>query len=367
VAIFENSNKQPVVVSTTHSVSDTERVTQIVQSPDLAVSTTQTEIRFGNGHRALEETTERNLGSDPSSHVSAKESSTRTSDDALHSTYSQSRTDSLTLPDGTQQRQTITVSEAMDYAGQAPDLRPALATVAAANHAGNLDRHPELEKAGISESKRLEKISTGPDGVQHIDAYTTAVDPKGHTVNSHEVSDVTRMSGNGQVATIRQTTHDDNLGHHFKSKAIENSTYGQDGKIHTTIHTVLEGSSPATMQKESYHEQSGSGLAPHVSDSLKAHLVKAGYTAQDAAETVNGVSQHLAKALDDHAMGTGASVEFHPSGPVAVSLSNGHTSPQADSISVPMDQLKAVHESGHAQSLDTPNPPVHSAGREMSI
>jgi hypothetical protein len=270
------------------------------------------------------------------------------------------------MADGSQVRQTLTVSKAMDYAGQAPDLRAALATVAGANHVGNLDRHPELENAGITESKRFENISTRPDGTQHVNAHTTTVDPKGHMVTSDEVSDITHMSGNGQVVTIRQTTHDDSLGHHFKSKAIENSTYGQDGKIHTTIHTVMD-SSAGTMQKQSYHEQSGSGLAPHVSDSLKAHLVKAGYTAQDAAETVNGVSQHLAKALDDHAMGTGASVEFHASGPVAVSLSNRHASPQADTISVPMDQLKAVHESGRAQSLGAPNLQVHSAGREMSI
>jgi hypothetical protein len=367
VAIFADSNNRPVAVSTSHSVSDVERVTQIIQNPDLAASSKQTEITYGNGHRALEETTERSIGADPSSHGSAKLTATRVTDDTLHSSFAESRVDSLTLADGTQERQTLTVSQATQFVGKAPDLRPALDTVVAGNHAGRLEPNPELQKMGITESKRVEKIATGPDGVEHIEAYTSVVDPKGRSMSSHEVSSVTHISGNGHVDTIRETTRDDSMGGQSRSKVIEDSAYGADGKIHTKIHTETVGSNEASAQKESYHEQSGSGLAPHVSDSLKAHLVKAGYSAQDAAETVSGVSQHLARALDDHAMGAGGSVDFHASGPVAVSLSNGQASPQADTISVSMDQLKAVHESGHTQSLGAPSAPSHSAGREMSI
>jgi hypothetical protein len=368
VAIFENSDKQPVAVSTAHSVSDVERVTQLIESPEPSVSSSQTEITYGNGHRALEQKTERNLGSDPDSHVSAKLTSTQTKDDTLHAAYAESRVDSLTLPDGTQERQTITVSTATRFVGDAPNLRPALDAVVAANHPGRLDPNPELEKMGISQSKQLEKISKGPDGVEHVDAYSSSIDPKGRSVSSHDVSDVTHMSGNGRADTIRQTTHQDSQGNQSKSKVIEDATYGLDGKIHTRVHTEAESLSPASMHKESYREQSGaSELSPHVSDSLKAHLEKSGYTAKDAAETVNGVSQHLAQALNEHAMGAGGSVDFHASGPVAVSLSSGQASPQAGTISVSMDQLKAVHESGHIQSLDLTNTPSHAAGREMSI
>src|SRR5258708_20606179 len=53
--------------------------------------------------------------------------------------------------------------------------------------------------------------------------------------------------------------------------------------------------------------------SPHVSDSLRAHLEKSGYSAKDAAETVNGVSQHLAQALNEHAIGAGGRSEEHTS------------------------------------------------------
>ena len=98
--------------------------------------------------------------------------------------------------------------------------------------------------------------------------------------------------------------------------------------------------------------QSSAGLSAHVSDSLVNHLVSHGYSAHEAQQTVHGVSHTLGQEVNGHTMGNAGSVEFHKEGPVAVSLSNENTASSGHTLSVAMDTLKAVHESGMSQNLD---------------
>jgi archaellin len=115
---------------------------------------------------------------------------------------------------------------------------------------------------------------------------------------------------------------------------------------------VGHGHSAGGSLSSGHSSQSSEGLSAHVSDSLVHHLVSHGYSAHEAQQTVQGVSHTLSQEVNGHTMGNAGSVEFHKEGPVAVSLSNENTASSGHTLSVAMDALKAVHESGMSQNLD---------------
>ena len=126
----------------------------------------------------------------------------------------------------------------------------------------------------------------------------------------------------------------------------------------------MSGLSQAELQKDGFQagvhvgavhagdSHNAEGLPTHVSDSLVNHLVEHGYSTDEARQTVQGVSHTLAQEVNAHAMGQTGSVEFHKEGPVAVSLSNGNAASSGSTLTVSLDTLKTVHESGIPQNLD---------------
>jgi archaellin len=123
------------------------------------------------------------------------------------------------------------------------------------------------------------------------------------------------------------------------------SSYGESMSRH-------DSSYPVNQQHDTSYTEKSVGLSAHVSDSLVNHLVSQGYSAHEAKQTVQGVSHTLGQELNGHTMGNAGSVEFHKEGPVAVSLSSENTASNGHTLSVAMDSLKAVHESGMSQNLD---------------
>lgn len=151
-------------------------------------------------------------------------------------------------------------------------------------------------------------------------------------------------SGSHYGSSVSQSgvSHSDSIGSSVSHGHSDSSSVGGASATHES----------GTSQNVQHSSQHSDGLSAHVSDSLVNHLVSHGYSAQEAHQTVQGVSHTLGQEVNGHAMGKTGSVEFHKEGPVAVSLSSENTASNGNTISVAMDTLKAVHESGLSQNLD---------------
>jgi hypothetical protein len=119
-----------------------------------------------------------------------------------------------------------------------------------------------------------------------------------------------------------------------------------------------QGAAAAARYLQSHSEgvssgHASTGLSEHVSQSIENRLVSDGYSVAEARETVKGVSESLGHAVSTHTAGTSSSVEFHKEGPVAVSMTSGEAVSSNKTVALSMDELKAVHESGHVQSLQS--------------
>lgn len=113
-------------------------------------------------------------------------------------------------------------------------------------------------------------------------------------------------------------------------------------------------------------------LSSHTHDSIVSYLTdKAGYAAHEAKQLVNGVSDYLGNAIPSHVSGSGGALEFNKTGAEAVSMNHSASgsivaSHDGTTASIPMDRLKAVHESGMVQDLASRDMGSQSHVQELS-
>lgn len=242
--------------------------------------------------------------------------------------------------------------------------------------------------AGEGSSSHYGSSMSLQTGLQHSDSYGSSASSShnrstaetaswGHNADeNHTISETASMtdsasSNTGDTQSVTRTVSGGGI---FLQGNYENyrglSHFGDDGywdraaAADTIKQEFLSGVSQAELKKDGFEAGGGhvathadgghsEGLPAHVSDSLVNHLVNHGYSAQEAQQTVQGVSHTLSQEVNGHAMGQTGSVEFHKEGPVAVSLSNGNAASSGNTVTVSMDALKTVHESGIAQNLES--------------
>jgi hypothetical protein len=208
---------------------------------------------------------------------------------------------------------------------------------------------------GVSHDMTLSRTSKDASGTTHSDTLVHHFDTVGNESNRH-IESVSRASvqhGIESVDTISRTEAD---GKSSIAATHSEVSMGRDGRAYEAS------------EQRSQSESHSDGLSAHVSQSLTGHLVKNGYSAEEARNTVAGISESLGHAIGGHSMGTAGSVEFHKQGPVAVSMSSGHAESTSNTVAVSMDELKKVHESGQSQDLTSGHhaSTMQTAANEMS-
>jgi hypothetical protein len=181
------------------------------------------------------------------------------------------------------------------------------------------------------------------------------------------------FGASGGVSAGIGLSHTNGSGESFSTESGHGSTMngGPVGPGNASISTGQSFSHDHSTGLRGAHSTE-TGLSSHVSDSLKQHLQSSGWSAHEASQTVNDVSQHLGDAIASHVRGSGGTVDFHSTGPALVSMTTGHSMNAGDSstVSISMDRLKDVHESGFSQSLASSQGVSHSrdsgASMEMS-
>lgn len=242
--------------------------------------------------------------------------------------------------------------------------------------------------AGEGSSSSYGSSMSLQSGLQHSDAYgrsasaghnrsITESASSGHNADSNhtfsETAGVTdsASSNTGDTQSVSRTTSGGGIFLQGNYESYQGQThFGNDGywdraaAADAIKQEFLSGLSQAELQKDGFQagvhvgavhagdSHNAEGLPTHVSDSLVNHLVEHGYSTDEARQTVQGVSHTLAQEVNAHAMGQTGSVEFHKEGPVAVSLSNGNAASSGSTLTVSLDTLKTVHESGIPQNLD---------------
>lgn len=339
----------PSASSSFHAIPDTVEVRNVVSTPHGQEIDTKT--ISANGKQWNTVSVEAQLGDTPLD--VQKLVSTRTDySGTLDSKFSEAAVYSEKTPSNGSKDRSITVEKGVQLTDPNPNLTSELAQAKAWSEQNDTADLKKLARSGVSVRDELSTTVTGPDGREHKSSDARTFNKDGTVTTSHEESDISKFNSNSKQATVTVTNHAertegaDGVSHStrtYATKSVKESAYELDGAFHSTTHTDYI--APQTSMG------SQSGLAPHVSQSLEQHLSQNGYSAHDAAQTVRDIGPQLAQALDDHSMGKGGAVEFHPSGPVAVTLASTQAEPQPGSISVAMDQLKAVHESGMVQDL----------------
>jgi DNA uptake protein ComE-like DNA-binding protein len=270
----------------------------------------------------------------------------------LDSKFSEAVVYSEKTSSSAQKDRTITVEKGVPLTDPNPDLTNELASAKMWSEQNDTADLKKLARSGVSVSDSLSSTVTGADGKEHKSTDTRTFNKDGTVTTSHEDSDITKFASSSKTATVTLTNHtEQTLGadgvargtQTYATKSVKESAYELDGAFHSATHTDFVSPQLPTGGQQS--------LAPHVSQSLEQHLSQNGYSAQDAAQTVRDIGPQLAQAINDHSMGQGGAIEFHQSGPVAVSLASTQAEAQPGVVSVAMDQLKAVHESGMAQNL----------------
>jgi hypothetical protein len=214
----------------------------------------------------------------------------------------------------------------------------------------------------------------------HVDARTGAHTTSVDAVTWDKVGN--RSHHTEQMTSVAHIEHGNVVVDASHSKSDGNSSsqetthkvmsLASDGRLYEESISGSAGGSYSQSTGRSELHSTSTGLSSHVSDSLKQHLQSSGWSAREASETVDNVSQHLGDAIGSHVRGTGGSVHFHSTGPEVVSMTSGHgmSVGESNTVSVSMDRLKDVHESGLTQSLASNHGVSHSrdngASMEMS-
>jgi hypothetical protein len=410
VAIFENTDGKPVAVSTgrseTHFTSDSaSRDKSTVSFSDARNEMSETHhvsTLDKNGHVST-------VDSVAVTRNGSKDVSSIAVDDMGNRTASLSRSFEGHDVAGVKTTTSFAASKQLAPDEAVPDLRGALV----AGAMGGVLAHTEPVPHGIAYTEAHAREFSGKNGSTVAEQQTRSIDAAGHETRGLDTINRSVGAENGRTVAQTVTLHQDDHGNkstafteeltsasgnealksqHTESVAFhdpkmdgkwampmeahrigealrENMTQTQavseTASLGTTVPTT---SAPrAEGQPGAWSFGGGLGHAPdqapnasalssHTYDSIVGFLTeKAGYAAHEAKAMVSGVSEYVSQALHDRVPGAGGALEFHKSGAEAVTLNhNGagsHASYDGNTASIPVDQLKAVHESGRVQDL----------------
>lgn len=301
-----------------------------------------------------------------------------------------------------------TVSEKLSPGEPVPDLRHAVLDSALQSQHRNDHPAPHVT---VTEATSHEM--SGKDGSSITDVMTRTVDSAGHETRGLDTIMRSVHAVKGETETRSSVLHQDDHGNKSTTVVEELSTPGAARTLvsqhseSVVFHDArMEGQWPMPMEAHRIgqnvhdhmtHEQKVSdagpggivttvpataaqmhegnswsfggglggghgaqardtGLSGHTQDSIVGFLTeKAGYAAHEAKAMVSSVSEYLSRAIQDPVSGGAGSVEFHKAGAEAVSLNHGssgtHANFDGNTASIPVDVLKAVHESGRVQDL----------------
>jgi hypothetical protein len=408
VAIFENTEGKAVAVSTGHSETQSTSDSASLDKSTVSFSDARNEMREThhvstldkNGHAS-------SVDSVAVTRNGSKEVSSLALDDMGNRTASLTRSFEGHDAKGNRTTTTFTASQQLASNEAVPDLRGALV----AGAMGGVLAHAEPVPHGVSYTEAHARELNGKNGSTVTEQQTRTIDAAGHETrgldtisrsvgaeNGHSVAqtvtlhqddhgnkstaftqELTSASGNGVLKSQHTESvafHDPKMdgkwpmpmeahriGEALGEKMAQTQAVSETASLGTTVPTTsahsAEGPGMWTFgvgHGPGQEQPSANVLSSHTYDSIVGFLTeKAGYAAHEAKAMVSGVSEYVSQALHDRVPGAGGTLEFHKSGAEAVTLShNGagsHASYDGNTASIPVDQLKAVHESGRAQDL----------------
>jgi hypothetical protein len=394
MAIFEDVNGAAHVVSTQHSVREVKSVgeSSSKHNRDGSVETSSHTVKTGpDGKSVTVDTldtskdvngtiyhTTKVLSDDGQGHrFESLSNSFEQNKNGAHMVQSETVTKQLgaheapvDLTKALEERGTLGVTHDMRLTRETHDQSGATLSDTVARHFDTVGNESRSSWSGVSESAGMLISggirSSGSEGGSHGLGVTS-----GHT---REVGVANNAEGAAAAARYLQSHSEGASSGHTEGVGVANNAQGaaaaarylqshSEGVFsgHTEgvgVANNAEGAAAAARYLQSHSEgvssgHASTGLSEHVSQSIENRLVSDGYSVAEARETVKGVSESLGHAVSTHTAGTSSSVEFHKEGPVAVSMTSGEAVSSNKTVALSMDELKAVHESGHVQSLQS--------------